>query len=96
MGVNSLPKTVTRQRHGCDLNLGPPALESSMLTTRLQNHDTMRDDYYYYYLYLCLRRLLYEQRRGITALRFRTVRPSVRTCDRQQTVDISFIAEEDC
>ena len=22
MGVNSLPKTVTRQRHGCDLNLG--------------------------------------------------------------------------
>ena len=39
----------------------------------------MRDDYYYY-LYLCLRRLLYEQRRGITALRFRIVRPSVRTC----------------
>ena len=23
MGVNSLPKTVTRQRRGCDLNLGP-------------------------------------------------------------------------
>jgi len=22
MGVSSLPKTVTRQRHGCDLNLG--------------------------------------------------------------------------
>jgi len=22
MGVNSLPKTVTRQRHGCDLNPG--------------------------------------------------------------------------
>jgi len=35
MGVNSLPKTVTRKRHGCDLNLGPSAPESSMLTTRL-------------------------------------------------------------
>ena len=23
MGVNSLPKTVTRQRHGCDLKHGP-------------------------------------------------------------------------
>ena len=23
MDVNSLPKTVTRQRRGCDLNLGP-------------------------------------------------------------------------
>jgi len=35
MGVNSLPKTVTRQRQGCDLNPGPTALESSTLTTRL-------------------------------------------------------------
>ena len=25
MGVNSLPKTVTRQRRGCELNLGPTA-----------------------------------------------------------------------
>jgi len=33
--VNSLPKTVTRQRRGCDLNLGPSAPESSTLTTRL-------------------------------------------------------------
>ena len=32
---NSLPKTVTRQRCGCDLNPGPSAPESSMLTTRL-------------------------------------------------------------
>ena len=32
MGVNSLPKTVTRQHHGCDLNPGPSAPESSMLT----------------------------------------------------------------
>jgi len=38
MGVNSLPKTVTRQRRGCDLNLGPSAPESSMLTTRLPSH----------------------------------------------------------
>ena len=37
MGVNSLPKTVTRQRHGCDLNPGPSASESSTLITRLPN-----------------------------------------------------------
>ena len=38
MGVNSLPKTVTRQRRGCDLYLGPPAPESSTLTTRQPSH----------------------------------------------------------
>jgi len=38
MGVNSLPKTVTRQRRGCDLNPGPSALESSTLNTRLPSH----------------------------------------------------------
>ena len=35
MGVNSLPKTVTRQRRGWDLNPGPSAPESSTLATRL-------------------------------------------------------------
>ena len=35
IGVNSLRKTVTRQRRGCDLNPGPSAPESSTLTTRL-------------------------------------------------------------
>ena len=35
MGVSSLPKTVTRQRRGCDLNPGPSAPEPSTLTTRL-------------------------------------------------------------
>ena len=30
-----MPKTVTRQRRGCDLNPGPSAPESSTLTTRL-------------------------------------------------------------
>ena len=35
MGVNSLPKTVIRQRRGCDLNPGPFAPQSSTLTTRL-------------------------------------------------------------
>jgi len=34
MGVNSLPKTVTRQRRDCDLNLCPSAPESSTLSTR--------------------------------------------------------------
>ena len=38
MGLNSLPKTVTRQRRDCDLNPGPPAPESSTLTTRLPSH----------------------------------------------------------
>jgi len=33
--VNSLPKTVTRQRRDCDLNPDPSASESSTLTTRL-------------------------------------------------------------
>ena len=35
MSVKSLPMTATRQRRGCDLNPGPSAPESSMLTTRL-------------------------------------------------------------
>jgi len=35
MGVNSLPKSVSRQRRGCDFNPGPSAPESSTLTTRL-------------------------------------------------------------
>ena len=38
IGVNSLPKTVTRQRRGCDLNPGPSAPESSSLTARLPTH----------------------------------------------------------
>jgi len=38
MDVNSLPKTVTRQRRDCDLNPGPTAPESSTLTTRLPSH----------------------------------------------------------
>ena len=36
--MNSLPKTVTRQRRDCNLNPGPSAPESSMLTTRLPSH----------------------------------------------------------
>jgi len=39
--VNSLPKTVTRQRRGCDLNPGPSAPEYSTLTTRLPSHPEM-------------------------------------------------------
>jgi len=38
MDANSLPKIVTRQRRGCDLNPGPSAPESSTLTTRLPSH----------------------------------------------------------
>jgi len=42
MDVISLPKTVTGQRRGCDLNLGPSAPESSTLTTRLPSHPSRR------------------------------------------------------
>ena len=48
MGGNSLPKTVTRQRRGCDLNPGRmawvqiPAPESITLTTRLPSHPLRR------------------------------------------------------
>ena len=38
MRVNSLPKTVNRQRRGCDLNPGRTAPESSTLTSRLPRH----------------------------------------------------------
>ena len=38
MGVNSLPKTVTRQLRDFDMNPGPSAPESSTLTTRLPSH----------------------------------------------------------
>ena len=41
MGVNSLLKTVTRQRRGYDLNPGPSTPESSTLTTRLPSHDAI-------------------------------------------------------
>ena len=36
--MNSLPKTVTRQRRDCDLKPGPSVPESSTLTTRLPSH----------------------------------------------------------
>jgi len=38
MGVNRLPKSVSRQRRDCDLNPGRSAPESSTLTTRLPSH----------------------------------------------------------
>ena len=38
MSVDSLPKTVTRQRRDCDFNQSPSAPESSTLTTRLPSH----------------------------------------------------------
>ena len=41
MGVNSLPKTVTRQRRDCDLNPDPSAPVSRTLTTRLPSHRTL-------------------------------------------------------
>ena len=40
--MTSLPKTVTRQRRGCDLNPGPSVPESCTLITRLPSHQTLR------------------------------------------------------
>jgi len=40
MGVNSLPKTVTRQCRDCDLNPGPSAPESSTLIAKFHYTDT--------------------------------------------------------
>jgi len=38
VGVNNLPKVVTRQRRGRELNLQPSSCKSNALTTRLSNH----------------------------------------------------------
>jgi len=43
MDVNSLPKTVTRQRRSCDLNTGPSVPEIITLTTRLPSHPVTLD-----------------------------------------------------
>jgi len=45
MGVNSLPKTVTWQHRGCDLNLRLSATESSTLNA---NHSATEPPYTYY------------------------------------------------
>jgi len=42
LGVNSLPKTVTRQCRDCDLNPGSSAPESNTLTTPLPSHPEIR------------------------------------------------------
>ena len=47
MGASSLPKTVSRQRRGCDLNPGPSAPESSTLTTRLPSYPAHVHNSYY-------------------------------------------------
>ena len=54
MGVNSLPKTVNRQRRVCDLNPGPSAPESSMLTTRLPSHPQFFSRFRYFAWTRCL------------------------------------------
>jgi len=43
MGVNSLPKTVTQQHRGCDLNPGPSVPEFSMLIAKFHYTDTDTD-----------------------------------------------------
>jgi len=56
--VNSLPKIVTRQRRGCDLNQGPSAPESSTLTTRLPSHPeiTVCGAYIIHTINVCVRK----------------------------------------
>jgi len=43
MGVTNLPKIVTRQCRGCDLNPGPSTPESSTITTRLPSHPANKE-----------------------------------------------------
>jgi len=59
--VNSLPKTVSRQRHGCDLNPGPSAPESSTLTTRLPSRPV----------------IMYQRRRGVRRGKLGTQSPAL-------------------
>ena len=54
MGVNSLPKTVTRQRRDCDLNPGLTAPESSTLSTRLPSHNKTGSNSKWVYVLLLL------------------------------------------
>ena len=72
MGVNSLLKTVTRQRRDCDLNPGPSSTGSSTLTTRLPSHPHLK---YYIRGLLCLR---HPSSVMLKALCFCVVRPFVR------------------
>ena len=52
MGMNSLLKTVIRQRRDCDLNpAGPSAPESSSLTTRLSSHPQNYIQYVFLWFY---------------------------------------------
>ena len=75
MGVNSLPKTVTRQRRGCDLNPSPSAHESSTLT--LGYRATARNKVH-------RRKSLLSSRGARTS---RHVRPVVREHGREHSTD---------
>jgi len=57
--VNGLPKTVTRQRRGCDLNPGLSAPESSTLTTRLPSQPGSGAEYCNERVCLCVRVCLF-------------------------------------
>jgi len=59
--VNSLPKTVTGQRRGCDLNPGPSVPGSSTLTTRLPLCQKLTDNYL---ILIKSQRRLYVMRAG--------------------------------
>jgi len=83
--VNSLPKTVTRQRRDCDLNPGLSAPESSTLTTRLPSHPLIEYSFTCQLIVarlpavlcdLCRRRLSARLKRQPRCLR----RPAFRCC----------------
>ena len=81
MGVNSLPKTVTRQHRDCDLNPGPSAPESSTPTTRLPSHLDMWIGSRYY--------SSAHPINGTGPLCFQVVRPSVRAYMHAYVIAIS-------
>jgi len=78
MGVNSLPKTVTRQRRGCDLNPGPSALESSTLNSRLPSHPEGNT-------YLNFLKTQQDRSREASASKISSLRRSVSTEHRLET-----------
>ena len=82
MGVNSLPKTVTRQRRSCNLNPGPSSPEPGALTSRLPSHPRTDRCLMPYtgrkHNNLALEQPLWQQKRHATATAFSNVDDSCR------------------
>jgi len=82
--VNSLPKTVTCQCRGYDLNPGPSAPESSTLTTRLPSHPL--NSILMIFCIVCYNRWAMQHGKIIMhEIRFDTTRDAILTCAQKPT-----------